>query len=303
MEDSFELSDVMKLLHSRPPYNFSGIEPALSTFDKAKVVVFPVPYDSTTCYRSGARNGPHAIITASRQIELYDEELDYEPAGVGIHTLDELEPSMNSPRETIERVEKVIAEIVENKKFPLMLGGEHSISLGAVRALVKVYGNMSVLQFDAHTDLRDEFEGTKFGHTSVMRRISELCDTVQVGVRDMSLEEAEFVRKKKLKIFYARSSPKPREVVSHLKKDVYVSIDLDVFDPSEVPAVGTPQPGGLHWYDIITLLREVASKRNVVGFDVVELCPIEGDISSDFLAARLAYKFLGYIFKPRLSKL
>jgi agmatinase len=292
----------MRILHSRPPYNFPGIEPELASFEKAKVVVFPVPYDSTTCYRSGTRNGPHAIITASRQMELYDEELGYEPAKVGIHTLDELEPSMDSPEETIERVEKVIAEIIERRKFPLMLGGEHSISLGAVRALSKIYRNMSVLQLDAHTDLRDEFEGTKFGHTSIMRRISELCNTVQVGIRDMSLEEVGFVKKNKLKIFYARDSPKPSEIVSSLKKDVYVSIDLDVFDPSEVPAVGTPQPGGLHWYDVLAILKEVASKRNVVGFDVVELCPIEGDVSSDFLAARLAYKFLGYIFNPHLKK-
>ncbi|NYZ76103.1 agmatinase [Candidatus Micrarchaeota archaeon] len=293
----------MRILHSRPPYNFPGIEPELSSFEKAKVVVLPVPYDSTTCYRSGTRNGPHAIITASRQMELYDEELGYEPARVGIHTLDELEPSMNSPEETIGRVEKIVAEIIERKKFPLMLGGEHSISLGAVRTLAKTYRNMSVLQLDAHTDLRDEFEGTKFGHTSIMRRISELCDTVQVGIRDMSLEESEFARKKKLKIFYARNQPKPSEVVSRLKKDVYVSIDLDVFDPSEVPAVGTPQPGGLHWYDVLAILRGVAAKKKVVGFDVVELCPIEGDISSDFLAARLAYKFLAYIFKPRSPKL
>jgi agmatinase len=291
----------MKLLHSRPPYNFVGIEEI--PFEKAKVVVFPVPYDATTCYGSGSRNGPHAIITASRQMELYDEELGYEPARIGIHTLDELEPSMNSPEETIDRVEKAIAEIIENKKFPLMLGGEHSISLGAVRALLKINRDMSVLQLDAHSDLRDEFEGTKFGHTSVMRRISELCDTVQVGIRDMSLEEAEFARSKNLKIFYARNQPKPKEVVSAVKKDVYVSIDLDVFDPSEVPAVGTPQPGGMHWYEVLALLREVAEKRNVVGFDVVELSPVAGDASSDFLAARLAYKFLGYIFKPRPSKL
>jgi agmatinase len=290
----------MKILHSRPPYNFPGIE--LSSFDRAKVVVFPVPYDSTTCYRSGTRNGPHAIIAASRQMELYDEELGYEPAHVGIHTLDELEPSMNSPEETVGRVEEVVAEIIENKKFPLMLGGEHSISLGAVRALIKKYSNISVLQLDAHSDLRDEFEGTKFGHTSVMRRISELCDTVQVGVRSMSKEEAEFAKKKKLKLFHVKDSLKPKFIVSSLKKDVYVTIDLDVFDPSEVPAVGTPEPGGLHWYDVLAILKEVASQRNIVGFDVVELCPIEGDVSSDFLAARLAYKFLGYVFKSHLTK-
>lgn len=293
----------MRLLHSRAPYNFAGIEPELSSFDKAKVVILPVPYDSTVCYRSGTRNGPHAIITASRQMELYDEELGYEPAGVGMHTLNELEPSMNSPEETIGRVEEVIAEIIEHKKFPLVLGGEHSISLGAVRALAKRYKELSVLQLDAHLDLRDEFEGTRFGHTSVMRRISELCDSAQVGVRSMSKEEAEFAKKKKVKLFHAKDSLKPKFISSSLKKNVYVTIDLDVFDPSEVPAVGTPEPGGLHWHDVLAILKEVASSRNVVGFDVVELCPIEGDISSDFLAARLTYKFLGYIFKQRSPKL
>jgi agmatinase len=236
-------------------------------------------------------------------MELYDEELGYEPARIGIHTLDELEPSRNSPEETVKRVEEVVAEIIENKKFPLMLGGEHSISLGAVRAVSKHYKDLSVLQLDAHSDLRDEFEGTRFGHTSVMRRISEFCSIVQVGVRSMSKEEAEFARKNKLKIFYARNPLKPKEVVSNLKKNVYVTIDMDAFDISEVPAVGTPEPGGMHWYDVLALLREVTSKRNVVGFDVVELCPIAGDVSSDFLAARLAYKFLGYIFKPHSPNL
>jgi len=293
----------MRLLHSLPPYNFAGIEPELSDFKKARVVVLPVPYDSTVCYVAGTRNGPHAIISASRNMELYDEELGYEPARIGVHTLEELEPSRDSPEETLRRVERAVSEILENGKFPLVLGGEHSISIGAVRALAKVHKNMSVLQLDAHSDLRDEFEGTRLGHTSTMRRISELCDTVQVGIRSMSLEEAEFAKEKKLKLFYARNQPKPKEVVSKLRKEVYVTIDMDVFDTSEVPAVGTPEPGGLHWYDVLAILREVASKRKVVGFDVVELCPIEGDVSSDFLAARLAYKFLGYVFKPHLPKL
>ncbi|QLJ53109.1 MAG: Agmatinase [Candidatus Fermentimicrarchaeum limneticum] len=292
----------MRLLHSLPPYNFVGLEPELTSFEKARVVVLPVPYDSTVCYRTGARNGPHAIINASRNMELYDEELGFEPASVGIHTLDELEPSRDSPRETIKRVESAVAEILEKKKFPLMLGGEHSISVGAVRAVSKLYKDLTVLQLDAHSDLRDEFEGTKFGHTSVMRRISEFCDTVQVGIRSMCAEEAEFAKKKKLKLFHARDSLKPKFIVSSLKRNVYVTIDLDVFDPSEVPAVGTPEPGGLHWYDVLAILKEVASSRNVVGFDVVELCPIDGDITSDFLAARLAYKFLGYIFKNRIPK-
>lgn len=286
----------MRLLHSLPPYNFAGLEEELSDFGKARVVVLPVPYDSTVCYAPGTRNGPHAIISASRNMELYDEELGWEPARVGIHTLDELEPSKESPNETVRRVEEAVKEILKSKKFPLILGGEHSISLGAVRAVSEFYNELSVLQLDAHSDLRDEFEGTKVGHTSVMRRISETCHTVQVGIRSMSKEEAEFARKKKLQLFYAKDF-RPNAVVKLLKRNVYVSIDMDVFDPSEVPAVGTPEPGGLHWHEVLSLLKKVASQRNVVGFDVVELCPIPGDVSSDFLAAKLAYKFIGYVFK------
>ncbi|MEM3555452.1 MAG: agmatinase [Candidatus Micrarchaeia archaeon] len=285
----------MRLLHSLPPYNFAGLEPEHADFNKAKVVVLPVPYDSTVCYTAGTRNGPHAIITASRQMELYDEEMGWEPATIGIHTLDELEPSRNSPQETMNRVERAVQEILENKKFPVVLGGEHSISVGVVKAFSKIHRELTVLQLDAHADLRDEFEGTKFGHTSVMRRISEITHTVQVGIRSISKGEAEFARRKKLQIFYARDF-KQEKIIPQLKKNVYVTIDLDVFDPSEVPAVGTPEPGGLHWYEVLSLLKQVASKRNVVGFDVVELCPIPGETHSDFLAAKLIYKFLSHIF-------
>jgi len=286
----------MRLLHSLPPYNFGGLEPELADFKKAKVVVLPVPYDSTVCYTSGTRNGPHAIITASRQMELYDAEMGWEPAEVGIHTLDELEPSRDSPIETHRRVEKTVQEILENKKFPVVLGGEHSISIGAVKAVSKLYDNLTVLQLDAHSDLRDEFEGTKFGHSSVMRRISEICHTVQAGIRSMSKEEAEFAKNKKLQIFPPHSS-QPKRITEELKRNVYVTIDLDVFDPSEVPAVGTPEPGGLRWNEVLSIIKEVASKRNVVGFDVVELCPIPGETHSEFLAAKLIYKFISYIFK------
>jgi agmatinase len=288
----------MRLLHSLPPYNFMGLERELSNFSSAKVAILPVPYDSTASYRSGARDGPRAILQASRNMELYDDELGYEPSIVGISTLDELEPSMKSPEETIKRVEKVFDELIENKKFPIMLGGEHSLTIGAVKAFRGRYADLSVLQLDAHADLRDEYQGTKYNHACTARRLRELCNVVPVGIRSMSKEEADYVRENKVKMFYARDAKKWKfdEILSSLKKRVYISVDLDVFDPSEMPAVGTPEPGGLHWYDVMGIVREVSRKREIVGFDAMELAPIPQDISSDFLAGKLVYKIIGYVF-------
>ena len=291
----------MRLLHSLPPYNFMGLEPEFSNFANARVAILPVPYDSTTSYRSGARDGPRAIIQASRNMELYDDELEYEPSIVGISTLDELEPSMKSPEETISRVEKVFDELIENKKFPVMLGGEHTLSIGAVKAFKKKHSDLSILQLDAHADLRDEYQGTKYNHACTLRRIRELCNVVPVGIRSMSKEEAAYVKKNKIKMFYACDAKKWKidEILSSLKKRVYITVDLDVLDPSEMPAVGTPEPGGLRWYEVLEIMRKVSKEREIVGFDVMELAPIPQDISSDFLAAKLVYKVIGYVFAKK----
>jgi len=291
----------MRLLHSLPPYNFMGLEPELSNFKNAKVAVLPVPYDSTTSYRSGARDGPRAIIQASRNLELYDDDLGYEPSEIGIATLDELEPSRSSPEETINRVEKVFEELIENRKFPVMLGGEHSLTFGAVKAFKKKYADLKVLHLDAHADLRDMYEGTKYNHACVIRRVKELCDVVSVGVRSMSKDEAKYIKENKLKIFYARDVKKwdIDEMLSNLKGKVYITIDLDVFDPSEMPAVGTPEPGGLHWYDVVEMISKISGEREIVGFDAVELAPIPYETSSDFLAAKLIYKIIGCIFAKK----
>ena len=283
----------MQLLHSRPPHKFMGCK---ASFEKSKFVVLPVPYDGTTSYKPGTRDGPRAIIDASRYVEEYDIELDGVFTGEGIYTLSELDVDAGSPENTVKRVEEAVSEIVESRKIPITLGGEQSISSGAFSAVKKAHGNVSVLQIDAHSDLRNEFEGTKFSHASVMRRIRGKTDSVvQVGIRSMCKEEKEYIDKNKLSGSIFGSGFEADEVVGKLGEKVYISIDLDGFDPSEVPAVGTPEPGGLLWKQVIPLLKKVAQEKEIVGFDVVELCPLPGEARSDFLAAKLVYKLIGYI--------
>lgn len=285
------------------PQNFGGLPPEFSRFASARAVVLPVPYDLTTSYLAGTRHGPQAIIEASTHLELYDEELQSEPYRVGIHTLPPLEPSAASPEETIQRVEEAISWLLERDKFPVMLGGEHSLTLAPVRALRKRLKGFSVLQLDAHADLRDSFQGTRFNHACVGRRIHELgLSLVQIGIRALSSEEAEFIRRaQNLHVCFdyeLHSQPaKIDEALSKLRDPVYVTVDLDVFDPALMPAVGTPEPGGLDWYTVLTILRYVGKHYRVLGCDVVELCPIAGMEGPNFLAAKLVYKMLGYFLK------
>ena len=293
---------LMKLLNSLPPFNFCGTE--WVQFEKCKVVVLPVPYDSTASYNPGARNGPHAIIQASRNMELYDEELGFSPADIGIYTLDELEPSMKSPEDQVARVEEAVGEILEEKKFPVTLGGEHSISLGAVRAVCESFDDVSVLHLDAHADCRNEYEGTKYSHACAARRFSELCPVIQLGIRSLSAEEAEFLKgSEDVRTFFMKDIRKDglelalERAIPELSDNVYISFDIDALDPGIMPATGTPEPGGFGWYEALEILRKVCEQKKVVGFDLVELSPIPGSPASDFLAAKLAYKFLGYEFK------
>jgi len=284
----------MRFPYVKAPYSFMGYK---RDFKESDVVVVPVPYDSTTSYGGGARNGPHAIITASRQVETYDLELKRELAEeINIHTMEEIEPDTDSPEGTVKRVEEAVDEIIENKKFPVVLGGEHSISLGPVVSLKKKYKKLSALQIDAHGDLRDSYENSKYNHACVMRRIRENVEKcVQVGIRAVSKDDVEFIKKEKIEdhIYYGRDFD-INKIVKQLGNEVYVSIDLDGLDPSEVPAVGTPEPGGLRWDETLKLLRKVSEKKKIVGFDVMELAPIPGNIVSDFFAAKLTYKMLNY---------
>ena len=280
-----------------PPRVFAGVHPQITTFDEAKVVILPVPYDSTTEYKSGTREGPRAIIDASQYLELYDTELDREISEVGIHTLPEVQPLMSGPEPMLERVYQIASDLLDKGKLVAMLGGEHSLTLGMVRAFREKYPGLSVLNLDAHADLRDQYQGTKYSHACVMRRVWELCPVVHVGVRSMSREEHDFLAQRKIEPSYAESLTSPdsaARVVSTLSPQVYISIDLDVLDPSIMSAVGTPEPGGLSWQQVLELLRAVASSKQIVGFDLVELCPREGPSSCAFLAAKLAYKLVGY---------
>ncbi len=289
-------------MYTSVPFNFLGIDEH-NSFEESKVVVVPVPYDSTTSFRAGTREAPVAVINASRQVEFYDEELETEVYDkVGIHTLNEIMPNMEGPRHQIEVVRRVILEMMEAAKFPVIIGGEHSLTLGAVQAVKDYFPKVSVLQLDAHTDLREEYEDTQYSHACVMRRIfDEGVKVAQVGIRNSSKEEARFI---KVNNIFSVSARQYRygyygveEIVDALSDEVYITIDMDVFDPSEVPAVGTPEPGGLGWYEILDILREVTFHKKVVGFDVVELCPIPGNPASDFLTAKLIYKLIGYCFR------
>ncbi len=280
------------------PLNFAGLLSPYSDLEQARVVVVPVPYDSTSEWHGGSRDGPKAIIEASRYLELYDIELDSEIYKVGIHTLNEIEPVLGSPEGMVERVYQVVRTLVANGKFVVMLGGEHSISLGSVRALKEHFPDLCVLQLDAHADLRDEYLGTKYGHACVMRRVFEYCPIVQVGVRSFSSEEKQLLEHSGIKSFYIREPTghleTPERIVASLSQNVYISIDLDVFDPSIMPAVSTPEPGGMQWHQVLSLLQLVTRQRHVIGFDLVELCPREGPAHCAFLAAKLAYKLIGY---------
>jgi agmatinase len=281
--------------------NFGGIDPEYAALETAAFVVVPVPYDLTTTYQGGARKGPAAIIDASCNMELYDEELDREIYKSGIHTLPPLEAVASGPEGMLERVEQSVSGVLDLGKIPVMLGGEHSITLGAIRATRKRYSKLSVLHLDAHADMRESYQGSPFSHACIGRRMRELCPVVQAGIRSMSVEEAVFIRKNNVPVFSAATIRKDRtwvsKVLRHLSRDVFISVDLDALDPSVMPATGTPEPGGLTWHDVLDVIREVSRKRRVVGFDIVELAPIPGMVAPDFLAARLAYRMMGYVSK------
>jgi agmatinase len=283
------------------PFTFGGLLPEESAFEQAQVVILPIPYEQTTTYGTGTKEGPQAIIAASRHMELYDEELDFEAFRFGIHTLREIETVASGPQAMLERITEVTRDLLRHGKFVIGLGGEHTISFGLVRAFAERFPGLSVLQFDAHADLRDTYQGTPYNHASVLRRISELVPAVQVGIRSLSREEAEWVKSCGKKLFYAAEvlgSPTIATAISEaLTDDVYITICLDGLDPSIMPAVGTPEPGGLGWYDVLRIVRRVAETRHIVGFDVVELFPIPGNFAPDFLAAKLVYKVLGYRYK------
>ena len=286
--------------------NFGGIPRRNSLWENSRVVFLPVPYDLTTTYLPGARRGPLAILEASTHLELFDEELEVEPYRLGFHTLEPLEAVASGPEEMVRQIQAYAEPVVRANKFPVLIGGEHTVTLGSVRALREKYPRLSFLQLDAHADLRESYEGTPFSHACVGRRLAGLGPLVQVGVRSLSQEENLYLRNAPVKCFPWHSlSGTPdwvEQVCQALPAEVYVTIDLDVLDPAIMPAVGTPEPGGLDWKTLTQFLAYLARGKTVVGFDVVELAPIPGLIAPDFLAAKLIYRFLGNIFASSLLR-
>ena len=279
---------------------FGGKDCNWTDYKSAKIIVMPVPYDYTATWQKGADLGPEAIIEASAHVELYDIETDSEVYLHGIHTF-ELPYLPRSPEKLAQVIKQNFSSFTKDGKFPVMLGGNHSITPGAVQALKDNFSDLTVLQLDAHADLRESYQGSMFNHACVMARIEEVCPAVQVGIRSMSREE--FNRLDISRVFFEQDiflrSDWIQKVVDLLSHNVYVTIDPDVFDPSIMPSTGTPEPGGLDWHQVIRLLEEVAEKKHVVGFDVVELKPNRHNRAPDFIAAKLVFKFLSHIFKNR----
>lgn len=298
-------NDRVPQYHRGLPLTFGGVDPAEFPYERCPIAVLPIPYEATTSFMAGTREGPRVILNASRYMELYDEETGCELYPVGIYTLPDLETVASSPSDMVEEIYRAAKAILADGKFLVALGGEHTITPPLVRAFAEKYPGLSVLQIDAHGDLRDFYHGSRYSHACAMRRVLETgVSGVQVGIRSISAEEIAALPSLKTRVFYAhalRGSGWVPEVVAALGDPVYVTIDLDGLDPSIMPAVGTPEPGGLDWYQSCDLLREVAEKRRVVGFDVNELAPIPGLGSPDFVAAKLVYKFLNYLFADRLK--
>lgn len=284
------------------PYNFGGVEGEFSDIVRARAAVLPVPYDFSTSYQGGTRWGPHAILAASQNMELWDDELGA-TYRLGLHTLPMLEPTALGPEVMAQRVEQAVGWILDEGKLPAILGGEHSITAGAVRAVAARFPKLTVLQLDAHADMRDEYLDSPFSHACVMRRIRERVPAASVGIRSMSEEEAEHLTRNPAPIWSTRQFRSLRgdwkPILDTLGPEVFVTFDLDALDPGIVPATGTPEPGGLDWFEAVDLLKAVAERTRIVGFDIVELAPIPGQVASDFLAARLAYRLIGLALRPR----
>lgn len=281
----------------KPPYNFGGLPAEFTDYKKAQVVVVPVPFDLTTSWMSGTSRGPKALIEASGYMELYDIETKSEVYRKIIATDQDVEAT--STDELNQRVFERVSKHIAAKKFVVTLGGEHSISYGAAKAHIEKFPDLSILHLDAHTDRREEFEDNKFSHACTLRRISELNDDIiSVGIRSLDIFELLSLDEKK--IFYAedifQSMSWVEDVVNLLKPNVYLTFDLDVFDPAIMPSTGTPEPGGMYWYQALRLLKAVCSARNLVGCDIVELSPNEQNKAPDFMAAKLIYKILSYKF-------
>jgi len=278
--------------------NFGGLSEEFTQYNYSEIVVLPIPYDGTSTWIKGADKGPAAIIEASANMELYDIDTDTEVFRKGICTLPAIITNNKSPEQIVKSVSQQVKDIFSDDKFPVLIGGEHSVSIGGFQAAARSFKNLTILQLDAHADLRASYEDSEYNHACVMARARELAPIVQVGIRSMDISDKEYLDTRR--VFFANdihnNSLWMEKALNFLSENVYVSIDLDVFDPALVPATGTPEPGGLDYYTVLSFLRKVNKKSNIIGFDVVELCPIDGIKAPDFLASKLIYQFLSYKF-------
>jgi agmatinase len=284
------------------PDNYGGLPCRYSDYNKSGIVILPVPFDKTSTWVKGSAKGPRAIIEASKNMELYDIETGSEVYKKGIYTAEDVRASTSVGM--VRSVHSRTVKYITDGKFVVVLGGEHTVSLGSIKAHAESYKDLSILHLDAHSDMRDSYEGSRYSHACVMARAREITDNiVSVGIRSMDSSELGNISKQDL--FYASGIRKDKNwisrVIKRLKRNVYVTIDLDVFDPSIMPSTGTPEPGGLGWYDVMELLENLSMKRNTVGFDIVELCPSAGK-APDFLAAKLLYKLLSLNFQNKVRR-
>src|SRR5215211_1681504 len=292
------------------PMNFGGIaEEEFSSFERARIVVWPVAYEGTVSYGTGTGRGAEAIIDASRNMELYDEETDAEVYKLGIHTLEE-SASIEPPARMMEALYERARELVASGKFVTMIGGEHSVSAPVIRAHAEKFHDISVLQIDAHADLRDEYDGTPHSHASIMARVVKdlRIPSVQVGIRSISADEARSLNSGlPTKIFWAKDIVGKtnwiENAIDALTENVYLTIDIDGLDPGIVPTTGTPEPGGLGWYETLALIRTLAKKRRVIGMDLVEFSRTDNSDAPAFLCSKLVYKSLAYIFNEEAPKI
>jgi agmatinase len=276
--------------------NYAGIPDKYARIDDAKVVLIPVPYDGTSTWQKGADKGPDAFLEASENMELYDIETRSEVYKKGVYLAPPVTED-SSPEKMVEAVYKTTKNYIKQDKFVTLFGGEHSISIGSIRAFNEAFEELTVVQFDAHADLRPEYEGSKCNHACAVHEASKNTNLVQIGIRSMDISETDHMDENQVYFAHDLYEDWQDDAIGQMTPNVFITIDLDAFDPSILPSTGTSEPGGLFWYETLEFLKTMFKKKNVVGFDIVELNPNESDKSSDFLAAKLYYKMLSYKFK------
>jgi len=285
-------------MYDNVPYNFLALPEKLSSYKTAKAVILPIPYDLTLSFEIGSRLGPRAIISASRQVETYDDSLGLDPSEIGIATLPEMAQVVSGPEDMQKAVYSACLDLLNDRKFVMALGGEHSITAGLVKAHKQKYPDLSVLQIDAHADLRDSYQGSKYSHACVMARVAEMAPFLAIGIRSFCgcENEAKYGCNIVRPIQFRNNPEIIEKSIAKLSENVYITIDLDGLDPAVMPAVGTPEPGGLSWDEVMNIINSLASQKQIVGADIVELSPKPGLTYADFTAAKLAYKVIAKSF-------